>query len=238
MILPGVSGSYILLIFGMYDVVIGSLSAGALREDFLASAWIVGPVALGAAAGIGLLSNLLKHLLARYGGPSHGFLLGLLVGAVVGLYPFQVAVHPELATKAEQKAVLALVEGQGAAEVRAAFDVDWSDDEATHLAERYAGASRGELKALGLELEHVRPGALQAGGALGLMAAGFAPDPAAQRRARSACARGTHGLGRQEAAGPGVSESSSPGRSRWPRLGASEPRRPGSAIRLTQERFP
>ncbi|MFT4711273.1 MAG: putative membrane protein, partial [Planctomycetota bacterium] len=33
MILPGVSGSYLLLIFGVYDVVIGSLSSSALKED-------------------------------------------------------------------------------------------------------------------------------------------------------------------------------------------------------------
>ena len=96
MILPGVSGSYILLIFGFYDLVIGSLSPGTFLAEPGESARIVLPFTVGVAAGIALLSNVLKVLLARFPRPSHGALLGLLVGAVLGLYPFQEAVRPEL----------------------------------------------------------------------------------------------------------------------------------------------
>ncbi|MEM7307572.1 MAG: DUF368 domain-containing protein [Planctomycetota bacterium] len=173
MILPGVSGSYILLIFGMYDVVIGSLSASAIREDVGASAAIVVPVAVGAAAGIGLLSNVLKFFLARFQGPSHGLLLGLLLGAVLGLWPFQESVHPDLSTKKEQKAVLALVEGRDLDEVREEFGVDWDIARSQELRIEYAGATRGDLKAKGLELERFRPGFGQIAGSVGLVVAGF-----------------------------------------------------------------
>ena len=85
MILPGVSGSYLLLIFGVYDVVIGSLSSSALKEDLQGSLMIIVPVGIGAALGIGLLSNVLKVVLTRYSKPAHGALLGLLLGSVLGL---------------------------------------------------------------------------------------------------------------------------------------------------------
>ena len=173
MILPGVSGSYILLIFGMYDVVIGSLSASALREDLGGSVSIVLPVIVGAAAGIGLLSNVLKFFLARFRGPSHGALLGLLVGAVLGLWPFQDSVHPDLATKDRQKAVLALLQGEELSAVQADFGVDWDAARAAELSAEHAGATRGDLKALGMELERFRPGAGQIGGAIGLALVGF-----------------------------------------------------------------
>ena len=173
MILPGVSGSYILLIFGMYDVVIGSLSASALKDDFGGSLAIIAPVAIGAAVGIGVLSNVLKALLARWSGPSHGFLLGLLVGAVVGLWPFQESVHPELATKDGQKAVLALVDGAALDDVRAEFGVAWDAERAAALVADNPDATRGSLKAKGIELQRFTPGAGQIAGAIALVLGGF-----------------------------------------------------------------
>jgi putative membrane protein len=174
MILPGVSGSYILLIFGMYDVVVGSLSAGALKEDVAGSLGVIAPVGIGAALGIGLLSNVLKAMLVRWPRPSHGLLLGLLVGAVLGLWPFQEAVNPEIATNTGQKAVLALVEGASPAAVRAEFGVDWDDARAAELAAANAGATRGTLKAKGGELNRFTPGGGRVAGALALVALGFA----------------------------------------------------------------
>ncbi len=172
MILPGVSGSYILLIFGMYDVVIGSLSASAMKEDFGASVSVVLPVAVGAVLGIALLSNVLKLALSRWSGPSHGFLLGLLVGAVLGLWPFQDAVHKDLATKDARKSVEALLAGETVAAVNAEFDLELTDAKAAELKATYADATRGDLKQLGMKLERFRPSPLQVLGALILGVAG------------------------------------------------------------------
>ena len=66
MILPGISGSYVLLILGMYDTVIGALSLSEVREPARDSLLIVGPVVIGAGLGIALLSNVLKALLKRF----------------------------------------------------------------------------------------------------------------------------------------------------------------------------
>jgi putative membrane protein len=62
--------------------------------------WNVGvavilPVGLGLVAGVAVVSNVLKFLLARYRRATLGVLLGVLLGAVIGLWPFQEGVPPE-----------------------------------------------------------------------------------------------------------------------------------------------
>ena len=177
MILPGVSGSYILLIFGFYDVVIGSMSASALLDDPAASLKVVVPVGVGVVVGVALLSNVLKFVLARWSGPSHGALLGLLVGAVLGLYPFQDSVHPELANRSQRKAIEMLLEGAEASAIEAEHGVVFEAAEAERLRAQYgaipADQRRGEFKRLGLELERYSPGLRRILGAIGLAVVGF-----------------------------------------------------------------
>jgi len=174
MILPGISGSYVLLVLGMYDTVIGALSVSQLRESPAESLSIIVPVVIGAVLGIALLSNLLKALLQRFSAPSHGVLLGLLLGSVLGLYPFQRPVHPELATRDVRKAVVAVVvDGQPAAEVAATVGaVDEAELEA--LALRWEGRSKGDLKRAGLQLERFSPGAIEVVSAVLLFLLGLA----------------------------------------------------------------
>jgi len=86
MVLPGISGSYMLLILNQYDRVLGAVDD--LRMGQWASLRIIIPVGIGAVLGIVGLSNLLKLLLRRYEKITIGFLLGLLLGSVLGLWPF------------------------------------------------------------------------------------------------------------------------------------------------------
>ncbi len=184
MILPGVSGSLILLIFGMYEVVIGSLSGAELRANPVACLKVLAPVVVGAGLGIGLLSNALKALLARFPRPSHGALLGLLCGAVLGLWPFQDSVHPELAHKPTRKAVEMLVTGSSLEEAREATGAALDEAEAERLTEMWAGKSPGDLRKLGRTLESFRPGAVQVGGAILLLLLGFSLTSVLGRRGK------------------------------------------------------
>ena len=86
MVLPGISGSYILLILDQYDRVIGAISD--LKHGSMDALKIIVPVGIGAVLGIVGLSNLLKILLHRYEKVTLGFLLGMLLGSVLGLWPF------------------------------------------------------------------------------------------------------------------------------------------------------
>jgi putative membrane protein len=103
MILPGVSGGYLLLVLGQYVTILGGIHdiMVALKDRDLAAAWspiihIALPVGLGVVVGVVCVSNLLKLLLIRHEKPTLGVLLGLLLGAVVGLWPFQSAVRPAI----------------------------------------------------------------------------------------------------------------------------------------------
>lgn len=102
MILPGISGGYLLLILGVYvpildavDQVKDALKAADLGAIMDPALHVLVPVGFGVVAGIVGVSNLLKWLLARFEQPTLGVLLGLLLGAVVGLWPFQEGVAPE-----------------------------------------------------------------------------------------------------------------------------------------------
>jgi putative membrane protein len=103
MILPGVSGGYLLLVLGVYVPVLSAVDAlkEAIKVNDLASATepilgVVLPVGVGVAIGVLVISNLIKIVLERYEQPTLGVLMGLLVGAVLGLWPFQEGVAPRV----------------------------------------------------------------------------------------------------------------------------------------------
>lgn len=94
MVLPGISGSYMFLVMDQYDRIIGvieQLKDSALDGDvsgIVDACGIAVPVGIGVVVGIVALSNSLKVLLRRFKRPTVGFLLGMLVGSVIGLWPF------------------------------------------------------------------------------------------------------------------------------------------------------
>jgi putative membrane protein len=108
MILPGVSGGYLLLLLGQYLPILGAIdklklalvgaTGGAgIDASLLGEALhVVIPVGIGVVVGIVGISNLLQWTLDRFPKPTLGLLLGLLLGAVVGLWPFQQGVAPQV----------------------------------------------------------------------------------------------------------------------------------------------
>ena len=103
MILPGVSGGYLLLVLGQYIPILSAIDAFklALEAGDMAAAMepalrVLLPVGIGVVVGVAVISNLLRWLLAQHAKPTLGVLLGLLLGAVVGLWPFQRPVDPVL----------------------------------------------------------------------------------------------------------------------------------------------
>ena len=106
MILPGLSGGYLLLLLGQYVPILSALDRfkDALTARDLADAFDVGlrvltPVGIGVIAGVVVVSNLMRYLLERFRQPTLGVLVGLLLGAVVGLWPFREPVEPEIGSR-------------------------------------------------------------------------------------------------------------------------------------------
>jgi putative membrane protein len=102
MVLPGISGSYLLLVMGLYFPITEGISAfkAALNAADIGAAMdpafgVILPVGLGVLVGIVGLTNLLKALLRRAHDLTMGTLLGLLLGSVFFLYPFKAPGHKD-----------------------------------------------------------------------------------------------------------------------------------------------
>ena len=112
MILPGLSGAYLLLLMGQYVAILDAVDEfkEALKSGDIAAAmtpaWsVLLPVGIGVILGVVVVGNLFKWLLANYRTQTLGMLLGLLLGSVVGLYPFQQGVRPQPGDKIKGQVV-------------------------------------------------------------------------------------------------------------------------------------
>lgn len=85
MILPGISGSFILLILGKYDYILGTLSGQySLGETVL----ILAIFALGAVLGLISFSRFLHWLLGKWNRQTIIILAGFIIGSLVKVWPW------------------------------------------------------------------------------------------------------------------------------------------------------
>jgi putative membrane protein len=171
MVLPGVSGGYLLLVMGQYVPILSAIERARLAvpagrwEAATAELATFVPVGLGVVVGIVGVSNLVKLLLERVPKPTLGVLLGLLLGAVLGLYPFQAPVAPSPGDTLQGSRVTAV-------EVR-------PDAEGTQR--RVAVTEAGEVEVEDWPRERFTPSAAQLVSALLLVVAGFGATAAISR---------------------------------------------------------
>lgn len=94
MVLPGISGSYILLILRKYDFILTEL--GKLGTvDTLSALWVLAPFILGAIVGLMLFTRLLSWLLDHFYAPTLAVLIGFLIGSLFVIWPYQDRTYAE-----------------------------------------------------------------------------------------------------------------------------------------------
>ena len=95
MILPGLSGAYILVVMGVYKIILSNVR---LAQDlvfnfdqaqFIKTASVLGIFILGIIVGLKLFSKSLSWLLKRYPEKSIAVLVGLMIGALHKVWPWQ-----------------------------------------------------------------------------------------------------------------------------------------------------
>lgn len=103
MVLPGISGAYLMVLLGVFmpimdalDVLREGLTGGNLGEAIGRTGPILAPAGIGVALGIFLLSRIFHRLLHADRKATLGTQLGLLLGALVELWPFQRVVEPHV----------------------------------------------------------------------------------------------------------------------------------------------
>ena len=121
MILPGLSGGYLLLLMGQYIPILSRIDQfkEAIKARDFAAAMdpalsVMVPVGLGVVVGVAVVGNLLQWLLSRFRKATLGFLLGLLIGSTVGLFPFQRGVAPVVGDTIKGRTVVAAIDDSNA----------------------------------------------------------------------------------------------------------------------------
>ena len=93
MILPGISGSFLLLLIGTYSYIIGAIQS----LDFA----VLSLFALGCGLSLMLVARLISWMLQHYKGMTLCFLLGLMLGSVDKVWPWKHTISYRLNSKGE-----------------------------------------------------------------------------------------------------------------------------------------
>jgi len=103
LVLPGISGSFLLLTIGMYSATIGALNDRDLQYLLI--------FALGALLGLASFVSLLKYLLNQRARPTLVLLAGLMLGSLRALWPWQGEDRELLTPYSSELSVLLLFSG-------------------------------------------------------------------------------------------------------------------------------
>ncbi len=94
MIVPGVSGSFILILLGVYWTVLASISGlttvlfqQGLTGEMIARLAILGALGIGIVIGILVISRIMSWALKKYPAPTMYAILGLIFGSLYQIYP-------------------------------------------------------------------------------------------------------------------------------------------------------
>lgn len=98
MILPGISGSFILLLMGLYIPILEAVKGFDIG--------LLGLFLLGAALGLGLFVRLLSWLLKQHPNRLLSLLTGFMLGALFKVWPFKETISTRLNSKGEQIAFI------------------------------------------------------------------------------------------------------------------------------------
>lgn len=88
MILPGISGSYLLLIMRKYDYLLSNIGKIGGVETMEGIINLI-PFLIGAVVGLALFSRFLSWLLSKYHSQTISVLIGFLIGSLFVIWPFQ-----------------------------------------------------------------------------------------------------------------------------------------------------
>lgn len=89
MILPGLSGSFVLIIMGNYALVLGAINTLALP--------VLIPMALGCVFGLIVFSHILAWVFKRYEDATLALMTGFVVGSLVVIWPWKTTLTQEIA---------------------------------------------------------------------------------------------------------------------------------------------
>jgi putative membrane protein len=88
LILPGISGSFILLLMGMYTFILGHAKS-LISEQEISSLVVIIVFVSGCVVGLALFSNVLNYLFKKYHDPTLALLTGFMIGSLNRIWPWR-----------------------------------------------------------------------------------------------------------------------------------------------------
>lgn len=88
MILPGISGSFLLLVLGVYETVVNNIKVFTSSLNFESFIFLT-TFGAGCIVGLVLFARLMRLLLRKYMNRTLYFLIGLVLGSIIVLWPFK-----------------------------------------------------------------------------------------------------------------------------------------------------
>ncbi len=92
MILPGISGAFILLILGKYEYITGTLKNPFLIQNII----VIIVFCLGCLIGLAAFSRVLNFLLSKYQNLTLAFLAGLIAGSLQKIWPWKEVIETQI----------------------------------------------------------------------------------------------------------------------------------------------
>lgn len=100
MIIPGISGSFILLLMGNYQLIMLEAVNDLRQMNFADSLPVLIPVGIGAVIGLAALSHILGWLFKKYHDTAVALIAGFVAGSLVIIWPWKSPVYsPDIAEK-------------------------------------------------------------------------------------------------------------------------------------------
>lgn len=106
MIIPGLSGSFVLVLMGNYHLIMLDAVNSATSLDFKEAFPILAPVAAGTVLGLIVLSRLLNYLFKHYHNEAVGLITGFVLGSLAIIWPWK----SELPTLNDEGAIIVKTE--------------------------------------------------------------------------------------------------------------------------------
>jgi putative membrane protein len=104
MILPGISGSFILLLLGSYTTIFGAI--GHFTDDIAGNSPIIAAFGIGAVIGLLSFSKLLKYLFQSHRAITIAILTGFMIGSLNKVWPWKEVISTRVNSKGEEVPLL------------------------------------------------------------------------------------------------------------------------------------
>ncbi len=105
MIIPGVSGSFVLLLMGNYQLVMIDSVNGLRKGNWAESFSVIVPVGIGAVVGMAVLSRVLSWLFKRFHDVAVATITGFVVGSLVTIWPWKTEITGDVIKDGELKVI-------------------------------------------------------------------------------------------------------------------------------------